>query len=137
VIKVTNQNYHLYYLMLQVNKGVSNKVVTTVYEKQTLTAPYYLWRFISEGLNTEVAFVLAYDSQSPRCEVWTIIEGTTATIPSGISEYRIYEQTSASNTDYNNATNTTPLEIGLCYVHGTATDTYSQPTYSDSFSTPQ
>lgn len=123
--------------MLQIDKGVSNSVITTVFEKQTLVSPYYLWRFISEGLNTEVAFVLAFDFQTQRCEKWTIIEGTTATIPSGISEYHIYEQTSASNTNYLLCDNQTPLEIGLCYVHGTATDTYTQPTYTDSFSVPQ
>lgn len=122
--------------MLQITKATSQVLVTTVYEKQTLVAPYYLWRFISEGLNTEVAVVMAYTSQSARCEKWTFIEGTTATLPSGISEYRIYEQTSASNTNYNSATNTVPLEIGLCYVHGVATDTYVQPTYSDTFSYP-
>jgi len=90
---------------------------------------------MSEGLNTEITVVMAFDSQSPRCEKWTFIEGATATLPSGISEYRIYEQTSASNTNYLNST--TLLEIGLCYVNGVATDTYTQPVYSDTFSYPQ
>lgn len=120
--------------MLQITKGASQILITTVYEKQTLTAPYYLWRFISEGLNKETTVVMATTSQSERCDKWTFIEGTTATLYSGISEYRIYEQTSPSNTNYLNAT--TLLETGLCYVHGSPTDTYSTQTYTETFSYP-
>jgi len=77
---------------------------------------------------------MAYTSQDERKEKWTFIEGTTATLPTGISQYEIYEQSSASNTNYLSATNL--LETGLCYVHGTATDTYSNPTYTETFSYP-
>lgn len=119
--------------MLQIYKGQSQILVTTVFEKQTLTAPYYLWRFISEGLASEVAVIMAYDSQTPRCEKWTFTEGTTATLPSGISQYEIYEQSSATNTNYLSAT--TLLETGLAYVHGTATDTYKLPEYQETFIT--
>lgn len=121
--------------MLQINKSQSNVLVTTCYEKQTLASPYYLWRFISEGLATEVAVVMTFDSQDERCEQWTFVEGTTATLPSGISEYHIYEQSSPTNTDWHSTSG--ELEVGLAYVHGTATETYSIPSYSETFSVPQ
>jgi len=121
--------------MLQITKGNSQVLITTCYEKQTLASPYYLWRFTSEGLNTEVAIVMAFDSQAERCEKWTFIEGITATLPSGISEYRIYEQSSPVNTNYLSAT--TLLETGLAYVHGIPTDTYAKPNYTETFAYPQ
>lgn len=119
--------------MLQITKGQSNTLITTCYEKQTLTSPYYLWRFISEGLATECVVIMTYTAQSERFEKWTFIEGTTATLPSGVSEYRIYEQASSTNTNYLSAT--TLLETGLAYVHGTATETYSLPSYTETFAT--
>lgn len=129
--------FGLFNRMMYITQGVVNsKIITTLKEKQTLSAPYYLFRFISEGLNTEATCVLSYTTQTNRCEKFSITEGTTVTLPTGISEYRIYEQTSSVNTNYQNATNTIPIEIGLVYVTGTATDTYAQPSYSDTFAYP-
>jgi hypothetical protein len=123
--------------MIYIEKGVVNsKIITTLKEKQTLSAPYYLFRFISEGLNTEATCVLSYTTQTNRCEKFSITEGTTVTLPFGISEYRVYEQTSSSNQDFQNATNTTPIEIGLAMVTGNPTDTYAQPIYLDTFAYP-
>ena len=123
--------------MIYIEKGVVNsKIITTLKEKQTLSAPYYLFRFISEGLNTEATCVLSYTTQTNRCEKFSITEGTTVTLPFGISEYRVYEQTSSSNQDFQNATNTTPREIGLAMVTGNPTDTYAQPISLDTFAYP-
>ena len=121
--------------MILLNKGASNTIALSLKEKETLSSPYYLWRFISEGLATEVSVVMAFTSQSERCEEWTFIEGTTATLPSGISEYRIYEQSDPANTNWLSAG--TLLETGLAKVHGTPTDSYVPQSYSETFSTPQ
>ncbi len=121
--------------MLQITKGAANTIIVTATEKQTLASPYYLFRFISEGgMNIErtLLFTPAQDT-SPypdRYNQFSFIESIDLTFPTGgIWEYRIYEQTSASNTNYNNATS--ELEIGLAYVHATDNVTFAQGESTD------
>jgi hypothetical protein len=107
--------------MLQITKGTSNNLWVTVREKQTLTNPYFLFRFVSEaGLNREVACILTDSATYPdRINKFVFIEGTNATLDAGIWDYYVYEQTSSSNTDWRLATVVEPLEVGRAKVTGT------------------
>lgn len=119
--------------MIQIQKGVSNTIVCTLTEKQTLSNPYFLFRFISEGgMNIERSVVLtdtATTDQKERFNKFTFTEGTDVTLEAGIWEYRVYEQTSPSNTDYNQSTS--QVEIGLANVTGTDNVTFHQGSSND------
>ena len=119
--------------MILITRGASNTFAVTLKEKQTLSNPYFLLRVVSEGKNTESACIITDTSNyTQRYNLFTITEGTDITISEGINVYYIYEQSSAVNTDYRNAT--TLLETGLMKATGTATESFSQPTYTETFS---
>lgn len=125
--------------MLQLRESQANTITVTVTEKQTLSSPYYLIRFISEGQNVENSCIVTDSSSYPqRFNQFTVTESTTEnrtagtlTLVEGIHEYRIYEQSSPTNLDWNNST--TLLEIGLAKVIGTQQDSIVTPTYSETF----
>ena len=102
--------------MIHLTKNSSSEIVLTLTEKQTLTTPNYLFWFKSRGTNQEVAFVLlnADDTSGfkDRFNEFTIdVNDYFENSPEGDWEYKIYEQTSTSNTDPDLATNI--LEVGI------------------------
>lgn len=125
--------------MLQLNKGQANTIVVTVTEKQTLSSPYYLIVFISEGQNVENSCIVTdTSSYTGRYNQFVVTESSTESrttgtlsLVEGLHEYRIYEQSSSSNLSSSNAT--TLLETGLAKVIGTQQDSIATATYSETF----
>lgn len=102
--------------MIHLTKNSSSEIVLTLTEKQTLTTPNYLFWFKSRGTNQEVAFVVlnADDTSGfkDRFNEFTIdVNDYFENSPEGDWEYKIYEQTSTSNTDPALAANL--LEVGI------------------------
>lgn len=102
--------------MIYLNKGQTNQIIFTLREKQTLTAPNYLFIFIHRGSNIKRSFVLLQAANiSPFKERYDEFSITTNTYfqnyDSGEWEYQIYEQTSTTNTNPDNATSL--LETGV------------------------
>lgn len=121
--------------MLYITRGDTTRVAVTLYEKQTLTSPYWLWRFVSDSTNEEVSAVIAEVSNNykQRSNMFDITEGTTVTLPEGIYTYYIYEQSNNTNTDYRLAT--TCCEIGQIKVDGDGAYQYSSPQYTVEYPT--
>lgn len=102
--------------MVHLTKNTTSEIILTLTEKQTLTAPNYLFWFKSRGTNQEVKFVLlnAADTSShkERYNEFSIPVNTHfEDSPEGDWEYRIYEQASTTNVDPALATNL--LEVGI------------------------
>lgn len=102
--------------MIHFTKSTDSGIVVTLTEKQTLTAPNYLFWFKSRGTNQEVKFVVLNSADtSPhkeRYNEFTISVNTYfGSSPEGDWEYKIYEQASTTNT--NPALSTSLLERGI------------------------
>jgi len=95
--------------MIYLTKGATSQIILTLKEKQTLSAPNYLFVFTHRGSNIEVKFVIlnAADTSAfkDRFNQFSIVTNTYfGTQDSGEWEYQIYEQTSTTNTNPANAT---------------------------------
>lgn len=114
--------------MQLINKGQNNYIVFTLYEKQTLTAPYFLFELRHKVENNPIYFISQDLSSFPtRYNKFLITETSGSQIPTsgvitlakeGEYDYKIYEQTSSSNLNPVNATSV--LEVGMIKVIGTA-----------------
>lgn len=112
--------------MLQITRGATTRVAVTLYEKQTITSPYWLWRFVSDSTNEEVVAIIAEVSNDykTRSNLFDITEGGSLILPEGIHTYYVYEQSSAVNTDYSGLN---LCETGQIKVIGTPTHVFSSP----------
>jgi len=107
-----------------INKGQNNFLVFTLTEKVTLSNPYYLFSFKHQVLMSSVNFIASDVSSFPTRFNKFLITETTGTVnltsgivslpETGFYEYSIYEQTSSSNLNVDNATGL--LEIGMVKV---------------------
>lgn len=112
-----------------INKGTNNVLVFTLREKQTLTSPTFLFSLKSQVEMTEKNFLMADTSDYPERYNKFLLTETSGTedltsgvvnfSDNGFYEYAIYEQSSTSNLNPNNAFGL--LETGLIKVIGTAT----------------
>lgn len=126
--------------MIQITRGSNNTVIMTLTEKVSATYPYFLIRFVSEVGNTENSCIVTDSSSYPsRYNKFTIAEDTAEDrvmgrlmLTEGQWVYYAYGQTSSSNLSYTNA-DSDVLETGIVKVAGTATDTFTQPSYTDTF----
>ena len=110
-----------------INKGQNNFLVFTLTEKVTLSNPYYLFSFKHQVLMSSVNFIASDVSSFPTRFNKFLITETTGTVnltsgivslpETGFYEYSIYEQTSSSNLNVDNATGL--LEIGMVKVEST------------------
>lgn len=88
--------------MLHFTKGQTEKVIVTLKEKATLSAPNYLFIFTSKVTKEQVKFVLLNNTDlsayKDRFNEFSLIVNTyfTNALP-GEYNYTIYEQTSSSN----------------------------------------
>ena len=123
-------------VMIYLRKGHTDTIVVTLTEKQTLTAPNYLFYFKQRTSNDVVAFVLlnaadvsAYKQRFNQFSIDTDTEfdGELA----GEWEYFIYEQTSTSNTDPANATKL--LETGIMRLADTETFRFTEYETNNTF----
>jgi len=101
--------------MIHFIKGQTTKVVVTLKEKQTLSAPNYLFYFTSRATDNIKAFVILNNadlsSYKDRFNAFNIVTNSYfANYDSGEYTYAIYEQTSSSNLNPALATNL--LEVG-------------------------
>lgn len=114
--------------MQLINKGQNNFIVFTLYEKQTLTTPYFLFELKHKVENNPIYFISADLSSYPtRFNKFLITETSGAQLPTsgvitlaeeGEYDYRIFEQTSSSN--LNPVNTTSELERGMIKVIGTS-----------------
>lgn len=127
--------------MLKITKGQANTITLTLNERQTLTAPYFLFEFVNDATRQAKRVILTDTSDFPeRYNQFVITEvaagaenltgGSVNLEPAGFWTYRVYEQTSSTNLLPAQATNTTELELGRAYVIGAGT-TFNAPISDD------
>lgn len=115
--------------MIQLTQGATEFIYLTLTEKQTLTSPNYLFRFVNRTTRDEVAFVLLnaadvsvykdrYNKFSIKVPKYFSLGMT------GEYLYFVYEQSSAYNVDYTKATGL--LEEGIMKLSPSTTFEYTQ-----------
>lgn len=102
--------------MINIKQGETQYIYLTLTEKQTLTTPNYLFRFINRTSGEEVLFVLTNASDESlfkeRFNKFSIkTDKYFSWSASGEYRYFVYEQASATNKDYTKATGM--LEEGI------------------------
>lgn len=122
--------------MIYLTKGATSQIILTLKEKQTLSAPNYLFVFTHRGSNIEVKFVIlnAADTSSfkDRFNQFSIVTNTYfGTQDSGEWEYQIYEQTSTTNTNPANATGL--VETGIMRLSESTSFTYTKHQPNNTF----
>lgn len=129
--------------MQQITRGTNSYLLMTLREKQTLTNPTFLFRFINEASKNEKVFIAADSSLYPlRYNKFLITETSSnenltsgvVTLETGIYYYEAYEQTSTTNLVWQNVDNPKPLEVGLAKVTGSETVTFTHTINTDKFS---
>jgi hypothetical protein len=88
--------------MVYLTKGATSQIILTLKEKQTLSAPNYLFVFTHRGSNVEVKFVLLNNQDTSaykdRFNQFSLVTNTYfENYQDGEWDYIIYEQTSTSN----------------------------------------
>lgn len=116
--------------MLNIIRGTTTKIAVTLAEKQTLTNPFWLWRFVSDSSNIEYTAIISELSNDykQRSNLFNITEGGSLVLPEGVYTYYVYEQSSSSNTNYLLAI--TLCEVGQIKVTGTSTHQFTNPNYN-------
>jgi hypothetical protein len=122
--------------MIYLTKGSTSQIILTLKEKQTLSAPNYLFVFTHRGSNIEVKFVIlnAADTSGfkDRFNQFSIVTNTYfGTQDSGEWEYQIYEQTSTTNTNPANATGL--IETGIMRLSESTSFTYTKHQPNNTF----
>jgi hypothetical protein len=122
--------------MIYLTKGSTSQIILTLKEKQTLSAPNYLFVFTHRGSNIEVKFVIlnAADTSAfkDRFNQFSIVTNTYfGTQDSGEWEYQIYEQTSTTNTNPANATGL--IETGIMRLSESTSFTYTKHQPNNTF----
>lgn len=125
--------------MQVIARGQSNSMVVTLQEKQTLTNPYWLVRFVNESSLVENSCISPdTSSYTSRYNKLTVRESTsedrvngTLYLPEGIYTYYVYEQASSSNLDFRNAG--TMCEVGQVRVTAVNEQVISFPTITTEY----
>jgi len=117
-------------------KGQTSDVIVTLTEKQTLTAPNYLFYFINRTSNDVVAFVKLNNTDTSaykdRFNKFSINATTFFTNKlSGEWTYYIYEQASTSNVNPNLATSL--LETGILRLSDSTTFEFTEYETNNTF----
>ena len=122
--------------MIYLVKGQTGTVILTLKEKQTLTAPNYLFYFKQRTSNDVVAFVLLNNADlsahKERFNKFSINATTYFTGKlAGEWEYTIYEQASTSNLDPALATGL--LETGIMRLDESTTFGFTEYETTNTF----
>ena len=90
--------------MLQIDKAESKDWILTLTEKVTISPVYFLFSF-THRLSNSTTNVLLTDTSSytDRYNKFAVTEGATFTLDAGEYMYKVYAQTSPSNTNPDNA----------------------------------
>lgn len=125
----------IYRSMLELHIGQSGeKIIVTLTELQTLSEPYFLFRFTHVLTKNVVSLIKHYetDDESDFPDRYNQFDIDTAVVfanqPIGEWQYEVYEQVSSSNTDPAAATGL--LENGKLYLYPNAGfdyEIYDQP----------
>jgi hypothetical protein len=115
--------------MIQLTQGATEYIYLTLTEKQTLTTPNYLFRFVNRTTRDEVTFVLLNAADvslyKDRYNKFSIKVPKYFSLGSiGEYLYFVYEQESAYNVDYTKATGL--LEEGIMKLSPSTTFEYTQ-----------
>ena len=122
--------------MIYLTKGATSEIILTLTEKQTLSAPNYLFVFTHRGSNIEVKFVLLNNADisvhRDRYNQFSLVTNTYFNnYDSGEWEYEIYEQTSTSNTNPSLATGL--LETGIMRLNEATSFSFTKYQTSNTF----
>ena len=102
--------------MLQIDKAESKDWILTLTEKVTISPAYFLFSFTHRLTNTITNKVLTdISAYTERYNKFSVTEGTTFTLYTGEYQYKVYAQTSPTNTDPNLADEL--VEQGLLKVN--------------------
>jgi len=86
--------------MLQIDKAETKDWILTLTEKVTISPAYFLFSFTHRLTNTTTNKILTDSSSyTERYNKFSVTEGTTFTLDAGEYLYKVYAQTSPSNTD--------------------------------------
>lgn len=123
-------------MMIYLRKGHTDQVIVTLKEKQTLSAPNYLFYFKQRSSNDVVAFVLlnaadlsAYKDRYNKFSINGVTYFTSEL--AGEWEYTIYEQTSTTNV--NPALATKLLETGIMRLSDTDSFNFTEYSTNNTF----
>lgn len=129
--------------MQLINKGQNNYIVFTLFEKQTLVSPYWLFELTNKVEKSPIYFIASDVSSFPlRFNKFLITETSGTNIPTsgvitlaeeGEYDYRIFEQTSSTNLNPINTTNV--VEVGMIKVTGTKPTTTSYDNQDKTYKT--
>lgn len=108
--------------MINLTKGLTQNIYLTLTEKQLLTDPNYLFRFINRSSNEEVKFVLlnATDTSlfKDRYNKFSIITDTYfSSSVNGMYVYEVYEEAGTGTS----ITGLNMLESGIMMLNSTST----------------
>ena len=118
--------------VINLTLGTVANVYLTLTEKETLTSPNYLFRFVQRTTNDEIKFVKkSSDDLSQYKERYNLFSFDVDQLFCGqVGEYHyyVYEQASASNLEVDLTGNL--LEEGIMRLNEDPEDTYSFTTYN-------
>jgi hypothetical protein len=98
----------------------ANDVYLTLKERCAIESPNYLFRFIHRTTNAEITFVKKGTTDlSEFKDRYNLFSISGDDFDPGMYSYQVYEQESASNTDYENAS---LVESGIMLVHSEERD---------------
>lgn len=115
--------------MINLQQGATQFIYLTLTEKQTLTSPNYLFRFVNRTSNDEVTFVLLFADDTSifkdRYNKFSIKTDKYFSLnQAGEYRYFVYEQASAYNKDYTKATKL--LEEGIMILEKSEAFEYTE-----------
>lgn len=91
-------------MMLQIDKAESKDWILTLTEKVTISPVYFLFSFTHRLSNSTTNLLLTdTSSYTDRYNKFAVTEGTTFTLDAGEYMYKVYAQTSPSNTNPDSA----------------------------------
>lgn len=117
--------------MIVINQSASNDIYVTLSENQTITSPYFLFKFTNEATKQE-KYCYSVDSSAytDRYNKFTITEGSDVILAAqGFWRYEIYE----SNDQINSTVGKNKLEDGIVRVIGTVANTFTEYEHNDEY----
>ena len=113
--------------MLTITQEETKFWYLTLTEKTTISDPTYLFSITHRLTNTTTNFILTdVSAYTERYNKFEVTEGSTFEVYAGEFSYRVYAQTSPSNTDPDNADEL--VEQGILKVNNiTVTDVFYTP----------
>jgi hypothetical protein len=111
--------------MITINKGVSNQVIFTLYEKSIGNNPYFLQLYSNQ--NKDNTLIVLSGDTSPNTIRWNqfTIDDSLYNLQSGTYDYYCHQYTGGT---ISLSASTNIVESGKCIVEGTG---FTQSTYNN------